>query len=259
MTKIFLPVILFLFLVSSAGAGEIRIFAAASMTDAVDAVGIAFVREHPEAALIRNYAASGTLARQIDLGAPADLFISANPEWMDYLIRKSRVKPESITILTGNSLVFIGRPELKIASLGDLEGLGRIAIGSPQSVPAGEYAKDALTHSGLYGKLLAEGKLVMAKDVEQALIYADRGEVDGAFVYATDALLAKRAALLLTVPAELHPRIVYPMALTNAGSANPEAREFFEFLQSPECRAILGQYGFTAPLPADEKRPSAAF
>jgi len=247
MMKIFLLIILFFFIASSAVAGEVRVFAAASMTGAINAVGKTYQGEHPDTILVRNYAASGTLSRQLDLGAPADLFISANPEWMDYLTGKGLVESESISVLTGNALVFVGRPDLKVDSLADLEGLGRIAIGSPQSVPAGRYAMDALEKAGHYEKLLAEGKLVMAKDVRQALIYADRGEVDGAFVYATDALLAQRAALLLTVPAELYPRIVYPMALTRSGSANPEARAFFAFLQSPECRDILGRHGFRSP------------
>lgn len=239
-------ILLLLFLLAAfpAVGGEVRIFAAASLTDAINEIGAAYLREHPEVTLVRNYAASGTLARQIAAGAPADLFISADPRWIDYLAAEKLVKPGDVATLAYNALVFIGRPDLKVASLADLAALRRIAIGSPGSVPAGRYAAEVLKKAGLYDKLAAEGRLVLAKDVRQALIYAERGEVDGAFVYATDAPMAKHAVQLFAVSQEIHPRIAYPMGLTATGRANSEAVSFFAFLQSQQARAILSRYGF---------------
>ncbi len=124
----------------------------------------------------------------------------------------------------------------------DLPKLEKIAIGSPKSVPAGEYAMEALKKSGIDKQL--EKKLVMAKDVRECLMYAERGEVDGAFVYRTDALQAKQSRILFTVPRELYPRVTYPMGLTTAGVKNGEARAFYRFLQSDEARTALRKYGF---------------
>ena len=126
----------------------------------------------------------------------------------------------------------------------DLIKLERIAIGSPKSVPAGEYAAGALKKAGLDTRL--EKKLVMAKDVRECLMYAERGEVDGAFVYRTDALLAKQAKILFTVPQELYPRVTYPMALTIAGAKNRDAVAFISYLRSDEAKTVLSKYGFAA-------------
>jgi molybdate transport system substrate-binding protein len=125
----------------------------------------------------------------------------------------------------------------------DLIKLERIAIGSPKSVPAGEYATEALKKSGLDKQL--DKKLVMAKDVRECLMYAERGEVDGAFVYKTDALLAKQTKILFTVPQELYPRVTYPMALTVAGAKNKDAAAFFTYLRSDDATTVLSKYGFT--------------
>jgi molybdate transport system substrate-binding protein len=126
----------------------------------------------------------------------------------------------------------------------DLIKLERIAIGSPKSVPAGEYATEAFKKSGIEKQL--EKKLVMAKDVRECLMYAERGEVDGAFVYKTDALQAKQARILFTVPQELYPRVTYPMALTVAGAKNKDAGAFFAYLHGDEAKAVLAKYGFAA-------------
>jgi molybdate transport system substrate-binding protein len=124
----------------------------------------------------------------------------------------------------------------------DLAKLGKIAIGSPRSVPAGEYATEALRKAGLDRQLAK--RLVMARDVRECLMYAERGEVDGAFVYRTDALQARQARILFTVPQELYPRVTYPMALTVAGARNRDAAAFFEYLRSDEAKAVLTRYGF---------------
>jgi len=243
--KIFLPLLALLLGTTSAPlAAEIRLSAAASMTEALGELNGVYAAGHPGVAVVPNYAASGTLAKQIAQGAPVDLFVSANPKWMDYLVEENRVASEGVRTLAFNSLALVGSTTQKISSLDDLNRLRRIAIGSPKSVPAGQYAEEALTRAGLYRELLDAGRLVFAQDVRQALLYADRGEVDGAFVYRTDALLAREAGILFAVPTELHARVAYPMGLTTAGERNPAAVEFFRFLQSAEAGKILQKYGF---------------
>jgi len=243
--KMFLPLLALLLATAPAPlAAEIRLSAAASMTEALGELNGAYAAGHPGVAVVPNYAASGTLAKQIAQGAPVDLFVSANPKWMEFLVAEGRVAAAGVRNLAYNSLVLVGSQERTVASFDDLRRLRRIAIGSPRSVPAGQYAEEALTRAGLYRELAEAGKLVFAQDVRQALLYADRGEVDGAFVYRTDALLAREAGILFAVPAELHARVAYPMGLTSAGERNPDAVEFFRFLQSAEAGKILQKHGF---------------
>jgi molybdate transport system substrate-binding protein len=228
-------------------AGEIRIFAAASLNNAMKEICLQYKQKHPGIVFVENYAGSGTLARQVDAGAPADLFVSANPRWIDYLRGRGLLAPETIGVLTHNELVFVARKETAASSLAETAHLQRIAIGSPNSVPAGDYARQALEGAGLYENLAAAGALVFAKDVRQALMYADRGEVDGAFVYRTDALLARQATVRFVVPAGLYPRVTYPMALTATGANNPEAQAFIAYLNGDEARTVLEKHGF-APM-----------
>ncbi|HEY6873223.1 MAG TPA: molybdate ABC transporter substrate-binding protein [Geobacteraceae bacterium] len=233
---------LFLAFASLAHAGEIRLSAAASLREAVDEICDRYARAHGGVTFVRNYGGSGTLAKQIENGAPADIFISANSEWLDYLKGKRHLAPGSVAEFAANTLVFAGRDGRKATEMRDLPALDRIAIGSPRSVPAGEYAMAALQRAGIASRL--EKKLVLARDVRDALMYAERGEVDGAFVYRTDALRGRRVKILFTVPPELYPRISYPMALTAAGVRNDEAAAFYRYLLSGEARTVLGKYGF---------------
>ena len=231
-------------------AGDINLSVAASMKDAINELSDNFAKKHPDVKFLKNYGASGVLAKQIENGAPSDIYISANLEWMDYLKSKKLVNATSIGIITGNSLVFVGTSD-KVSSMQDLIKLDKIAIGSPKSVPAGEYAMEALKKSGL--DKLVEEKLVMAKDVRECLMYAERGEVDGGFVYRTDALQAKRAKILFTVPQELYPRVTYPMALTASGKLNKDARAFLVYLHGAEAKSVLAKFGFVKP-EVNEKR-----
>ena len=247
MGKRFLVLFALLLFAAPVRAAEVRISAAASMTDAIDAVCAAYRTEHPQVSFANNFAASGTLARQIAAGAPVDLFISANPKWMKYLVGQKIVPATQVRTFAFNTLVFVGVPAHPVHDMKDLTALDRIAIGSPKSVPAGQYARQALTHAGLYEQLLKANKLVMAKDVRQALVYADRGEVDGAFVYRTDALLARHATIQFTVPQKLYPRVNYPLALTAEGAKNPAATAFLTYLRGPEAGKILKRYGFLLP------------
>ncbi|MEW6220715.1 MAG: molybdate ABC transporter substrate-binding protein [Thermodesulfobacteriota bacterium] len=230
-----------------AAAAEIHLSAAASLSDAVKALAAAFRHGQPQVVIRPNFGSSGALAEQIVQGAPADLFISANRQWMDHLVREGRIEGGSVRVIAANTLVFAGRPGVGVASLAALPQLSRIALGSPRSVPAGQYAEQAMRAVSVYEKMLSANQLVMARDVRQALLYADRGEVDGAFIYKSDALLAGRAVILFTVPAALHERIDCPAGLTPEGSHNEAARSLLDFLATPAALAILERFGFVAP------------
>jgi molybdate transport system substrate-binding protein len=241
--RILLYLLLLLLFATSALATEVNLSVAASLKEVVNELSASFAKTHPGVKFVKNYGASGALSKQIENGAPSNIFISANPEWMDYLKSRKLVDATSIGTLTYNTLVFAGTPG-KATSMKDLLKLNRIAIGSPKSVPAGEYAMEAFKKAGLDKQL--EKRLVMAKDVRECLMYAERGEVDGAFVYKTDALLAKQAKILFTVPQELYPRVVYPMSLTVSGAKNKDAAAFFAYLHGNEAKTVLAKYGFAA-------------
>lgn len=242
MLKRLLFTAIFLALAVRANAGELALSVAASLKEAMNELTAEYSSKSPGVVFRKNYGGSGALAKQIENGAPADLFISANTEWMDYLKERRLVDPASVGTLAGNSLVFAGTSGAKVSGMQDLAALSRIAIGSPKSVPAGEYALEAMKKSGIEKRM--EKKLVVAKDVREALMYAERGEVDGAFVYRTDALLAKQARILFTVPAALHSPVVYPIGLTTAGAKKGEARAFLQFLRSAGAKKVLEKYGF---------------
>lgn len=226
---------------------ELRASIAASMTELFRDLITTFSKQYPDVKIIPNFGPSGGLAKQIHLGAPADIYVSANPRWMSFLVEDKKIELSTRKIFVHNSLVFVGRPRPNILSLKDLSGLDRIGIGSPKSVPAGQYAKQALEQSGYYEKLLKGGKLVMAKDVRQALIYADRGETGGSFVYKTDSFLAKHAVILFEVPQELYSRVSYPIAITVQGTSKPEAKQFYDYLASDSAAGIITRYGFLLP------------
>jgi molybdate transport system substrate-binding protein len=225
-------------------AETVHLSAAASMTDALKEIITGFVATHPGTNVRPNFAGSGSLAKQIEQGAPADVYISANPKWMSYLLEQGLIAPKANRIFAYNTLVFIGEKRTTPLTLDKLDRLERIALGSPQNVPAGQYAKQAMEQAGVYSLLAKKRKLVMAKDVRQALLYADRGEVDGAFVYQTDALLVRNAEVLFTVPEELYDRVAYPVGLTVAGVKKKLARAFYEYLGSSEVKGVLEKYGF---------------
>jgi molybdate transport system substrate-binding protein len=232
-------------LASGAGAGEVHLSGAASMKESLNEIAEAFCQDRPGTKIIRNFGGSGALAKQIEAGAPADIFISANSEWLDYLKAKQAVEAAGATVVAKNVLVFAGGNSATAKTMAELPGLERIAIGSPKSVPAGEYAVQALKNAGVFAAV--EKKLVRAKDVRAALLYAERGEVDGAFVYRTDVLLSKQAKILFVVPPALYTEVIYPMGMTVAGENNPAAQDFYRYLQSGQAGTILEKYGFVLP------------
>lgn len=242
-----LMIILIILIGSQSRAEVINVSVAASMTDAFKKMAKTFKPAHPDITIQYNFGSSGSLAKQVAQGAPADIYVSANTKWMDYLVEKNMIQPLSVRVFARNSLVFVGRTEKPAPSIVDLLGLSRIAIGSPASVPAGQYAEQAMRASGIYDTLLSKKKLIMAKDVRQALLYADRGDADGAFVYKTDALLAEHAVIMFTVPQNLFTQVSYPLALTHVGKDKAQAKTVYDFINSREAMTIFESFGFTAP------------
>ena len=238
-----LSLVYLFFLSGLARAAEINVSAAASLREAILELSEVFAKRNPGIAVQKNFGGSGALAKQIENGAPCDIFFSANTEWVDYLKEKKIVEGGNSATFAFNELVFVGKPELKVRNLQDVVKLDKIAIGSPKSVPAGEYAMEAFKKAGIEKDV--EKKLVMAKDVRECLLYADRGEVNGSFVYKTDAeQLAKNVKILFAVPQGFYPRVTYPMALTVNGGRKAEAVTFYRFLQSAEAKKVLVKHGF---------------
>lgn len=238
--------VLFTFCFPGFSAAALRISVAASMTDAFKELIVQFSTQQPGIEIVANYGPSGGLAKQIYHGAPVDLYISANPNWIEYLQKSGRVSASTVRVFAKNTLVFVAR-DGDTTSLEGLKRLDRIGIGNPKNVPAGQYAKQALTNSSIYNQLLQAGKLVMAKDVRQALLYADTGETDGSFVYLTDSLLAAHCRTLFEVEEGLHGGISYPLALTKQGEDSISARLFYDFVFSNQGKTILKGYGFKIP------------
>lgn len=242
----FVLLLQFLLIATVSQAQTVNLSIAASMTNALQEILGKFTIDNPDIVLRPNFASSGSLAKQIEQGAPVDIYVSANPKWMRYLVDKHLIAKQTVRILAYNKLVFIGKNQSPIRSIKKLPDLSRIALGSPKSVPAGQYAKQAMEKVDIYTTLRQKKKLIMAKDVRQALIYADRGEVDGAFVYRTDALLAINAEILFVVPDNLYDRVSYPLALTIRGTEKSQAKTLYDYMNSAEATAILTKYGFEA-------------
>ena len=242
--------VLLLCLPARAEPETVTIFAAASTTDAVTEIAELYAAESG-VAVRPVFAASSTLARQIVQGAPADLYLSANPRWMDHLAERELVAPDSRLDLLGNALVLIAPlasgAEVEIAAGFDLGGLldGRpLALADPDHVPAGIYAKAALAHLGVWPQ--AAGRTAYAANVRAALALVDRGESAAGVVYATDAAIARNVRVLGRFPAGSHPPIRYPLAMI-AGRRSAAVAAFHAFLQGPEAAARFRARGFTLP------------
>lgn len=227
----------------------ITVFAAASLTNALQQLGDAFTQE--TAIPVRfSFAASSALARQIENGAPADVFFSADLEWMDYLQSRNLLQPQTRRDILGNRLVLIApvdsRIKLKIAphfALGAAIGKGHLATGDPEGVPAGRYAREALTTLGVWAEVA--DRLVRADSVRSALAFVDRGEAQLGIVYETDALVDKGVRVVDVFPDNSHLPIIYPIALTRA--AKPDAARFVAYIQGPAGAATFKSYGFSPP------------
>ena len=231
-------------------AATIHVSVAASFRDVIDAIAASFRKEHPQATVTLNYGGSGMLARQIEDGAPVDVFLSAGWPEIERLKEKGLVAGEPVVVARNRLVVvvpqgspWIGKPPREALVSPETK---RIALGDPASVPFGAYAKQALTAVGLWEVVAA--KAVYAADVRQALAYADAGEVGAAVVYATDARVAKTAQLLGEVPGADGLHIEAPAVRTTHGT-NPVAQEFLAYLTGPTARAALAAQGFIVPPP----------
>jgi molybdate transport system substrate-binding protein len=219
------------------------VFAAASLRNALDEVNDGF-RAETGARANASYAASSTLARQIEAGAPAQLFISADLEWMDYVEHKGLLRPGTRRDLLGNRLVWIVPAGATVPArpLDALGTSGRLSLADPQYVPAGKYAKTALERLGAWPSVAK--RIAAAENVRAALALVARGEAPLGIVYQTDAASEPKVRVAAVIDANLHAPIVYPAALLR--SAGPRAEAYLAFLSGPQARAIFEKYGFTA-------------
>jgi molybdate transport system substrate-binding protein len=231
----------------------ITVFAAASLRNALDDVDAAFAKA-TGVKVTASYAASSALAKQITQGAPADVYVSANIKWMDFLDQKKLLVRDTRVDLLGNRLVLIAPKESKLDhveiargfDIAKLAGSGRIAVADVKAVPAGLYAKAALTSLGAWKA--AEPKLAQAENVRATLAYVARGETPLGIVYATDAKIEPKVKIVGTFPVASHPAITYPVAGL-AASKNGHVTRYLYFLQTPAAKAIFEKYGFSFLVP----------
>lgn len=229
--------------------GKITVFAAASLTNAMQDIAAVYKKEkHVD--VVSSFASSSTLARQIEAGAPADLFISADQKWMDYAVDKKAIDVASRQTLLGNSLVVVApkssaQTEFAITSKTDWTSLlkdGRLAVGDPDHVPAGIYAKEALQKLGAWETL--SPKLAPAEDVRGALALVARSEAPLGIVYGSDAVADKAVKVVSTFPEDSHQKVEYPVAIID-GHKNATVSAFYDYLKGPQASAIFKRYGFT--------------
>lgn len=224
-------------------AATLHVSAAASLQDALRDIA----RGYRGAAILFNFEASSLLARQIVAGAPADVFISADEAKMDQVEKAGLVEKGTRRVLLSNTLVIAvpSDSKLKISSPQDLEKARMIAIGQPDSVPAGIYAKAFLQKAGVWDRLA--GKLVPTGNVRAALAAVESGDVDAAIIYKTDALIVTSVRIAYEVPAGAAPKILYPAAVIANSNDKPAARRFLGYLQSEAARKIFRRHGFLLP------------
>ena len=244
----FIYVLIVLLLPLTAQAQGLTVFAAASLTDAMKDISTKWAAAGHQS-LVLSFGASSTLARQIEQGAPVNVFASADEKWMDYLAEKKLIAVDSRKDLLGNDLVLVvpaDKPlHVTISKNFDLTGLlganGRLATGDPAHVPAGIYTEQALKSLGMWDSV--SPKLARTEDVRAALLLVERGEAPAGIVYATDAAVSKAVMIAGTFPADSHDPVSYPFAVTKAGDI-AEARALLVFLSGPPARAVFEQRGF---------------
>ncbi len=243
---------------SAPSAGPLLVFAAASLTNALHAIGPLYTRQTGQP-LTFSFAASSTLARQVSAGAQANVFFSADTDWMDFLQSRGLIDAATRRDIVGNRLALVAPSDsgmrLLIREGFDLAGAlgrsGRLAIGEPESVPAGRYARDALRSLGVWNSVA--DRLLPSENVRAALEYVARGEAPLGIVYETDALIEPRVRIVALFPPSSHPRIDYPAAVVAAPHGGPlrgraaDADRFVRFLASPEAQRIFHKYGFLPP------------
>lgn len=233
----------------SAAQEQITVFAAASLKNALDDTNAAFAKATGVKVTV-SYAASSALAKQIEQGAPADIFISADLQWMDYLGERKLIKPDTRFNLLGNKLVLIAPAASKIGNvsigpgfdIAKLAGSGRIAVADVNAVPAGRYARAALEKLGAWAK--AEPKLAQAENVRATLAFVARDEAPIGIVYETDAKVEPKVKVVGAFPDDSYPPVIYPVAAT-AITAKQSVSQYLHFLRTPAAKAIFEKYGFS--------------
>ena len=231
---------------AAAAQPDLIVLAASSLTDALNEIGPAFTGATHRGVKF-SFAASSALARQIEAGAPADVFVSADTGWMDYLQTRHLIDTATRRNVLGNRLVLISPADSNVTirigphfALARLLGKGRLATGDPDTVPVGKYAKAALTRLGVWGQV--RNRIAAAENVRAALVLVARGEVPLGIVYRTDALVTRNVRIVAEFPASSHDPIIYPAAATVQAHAG--AADFVRFLLSPTAEAIFTRYGF---------------
>lgn len=225
---------------------SLSVLAAASLTDALNEVNALYTKNNPHVTITPNYASSGTLQKQIEQGAPADVFISAASTQMDTLQREDLILTDTRVDLLNNQVVLIVPLDstLNLTSFNDLTNtvVKKIAIGDPKSVPAGTYAIQAFDEVGITAQL--QPKEILGADVRQVLSYVETGNVDAGIVYSTDAKTSTKVKIVAIAPADINAKVVYPGAVVKA-SKNPDAaRSYLTFLSGSQAKAVFEKYGF---------------
>jgi molybdate transport system substrate-binding protein len=228
---------------------QLTISAAASLREVMEEAGQLYMKKNPGIKIVYNFGGSGSLQQQISQGAPVDIFISAAEDKFNYLYSKQFIDQQHSAKLLKNELVLITQKNYKhidsIESLTD-DNIERIALGTPESVPAGMYAKQALLSLRLWGDL--EQKIIPTKDVRQVLSYVETGNADAGLVYITDALISGKVKIIPLDGPDLHDPIIYPVGVVARTEHPKESIEFFNFLQGQEAMSIFKKYGFKAAL-----------
>jgi molybdate transport system substrate-binding protein len=228
---------------------ELTVSAAASLTDSLNEIQKLYAAKHNNIKINFNFGGSGALEQQIEQGAPADLFLSAGVKQMQALLDKQYVE-QSVNLLT-NELVLIAPAdaELNLHTIQDLANpeIKFLAVGQPESVPAGGYTKEALTYYKLWDQLAS--KIVLAKDVRQVLTYVETGNSDAGFVYKTDAAHSHKVKIIMTMDQASYSPIHYPIGLIKSTKHPKQAQAFYDFLQTKEAQAVFTQFGFSLPKP----------
>ena len=230
------------------GKSEVTVSAAISLKDSLDEIGSIYEQAHPDVKISFNYGGSGTLQRQIEQGAPVDIFFSAAEKQMDDLQAKGLVDAATRRNIVRNQLVLIAPvSNTTIHNFQDLSNPATkiVALGEPATVPAGMYARQTLEHLGLLAAV--EKKTVLAKDVRAVLTYVETGNADAGLVYQTDAQGSAKVRIVAVAPADSHDPIVYPAAILKGAKNLPEAKSFFAFLSGSEAREIFQKHGFLNP------------
>ena len=226
----------------------VTVFAAASMKNALDDVSAAFTKR-TGTKVVTSYAATSASMRQIELGAPADIFASADLEWMDYGLKNKLINPNTRVNLLGNRLVLIAPKDSKVGAvtlapgfdLAKLVGAGRVVTGDVKAVPVGRYAVAAMQKLGMWASV--EKRMAMVENVRVALTLVARGEAELGIVYETDARVEPGVKIVGQFPPDSHPEIVYPVAATV--KANARAPRYIDFLQSRTSKTVFEKYGFS--------------